>query len=123
MKSLNKQRGMSVYTVAFLILIVSFFATLMVKLGPVYMDQWYLNGMLQSMADESGTAEMSISDLRSSLSKRMLVNNVEFDAKQGLKLNTKSNPKTMVLDYSKQVHIMFNVDALVKFHKEYSLLP
>ncbi|AJQ94539.1 DUF4845 domain-containing protein [Gynuella sunshinyii] len=123
MKSLKKQRGMSVYTVAFLILIVSFFATLVVKLGPVYMDQWYLNGMLQSMADESGTAEMSISDLRNSLSKRMLVNNVEFDAKEGLKLDTKSNPKKMVLDYSKQVHIMFNVDALVKFHKEYSLLP
>ena len=123
MKSLNKQRGMSVYTVALIILVVSFFATLVVKLGPVYMDQWYLNGMLQSMADEPETESMNISDIRSGLSKRMLVNNVEFDAKEGLKLDTKSNPKKMILDYSKQVHVMFNVDALVKFYKEYPLLP
>ena len=123
MKSLTKQQGMSVYTVALVILLVSFFATLVVKLGPVYMDQWYLNGMLQSMADDPETTSMSIADIRNGLGKRMMVNNVEFDAKDGLKLDTKTNPKKMVLDYSKQVHIMFNVDALVKFRKEYPLLP
>lgn len=118
MNSLKKQRGMSFWVISLLIVVVLFFATLFVKLGPIYFDQYYLNDMVAAAGEQPGSLNKSIADIRTGLQKNLSINAVSFD----LKFLTKDKKaKVLILEYEKQVKIMFNVDAVVKFRKEYDL--
>jgi len=121
MKSLRRQQGLSMINVFLIITLVIFFATLFAKLGPIYSDHFYLDSISQEIAAEIGSKGRSISEIREQMSKNLRINNVKFDVKNGLKRDKKSGQ--LVLEYETRVHVLFNVDAVVTFKKEYSLQP
>lgn len=106
-----------------LILLISFFATLFVKISPIYTDHWYIDNVVQELSVSIATNKLSTFEITDRLKKNLMINNVVFDIKKGFKVDRTSSPIKLVIDYSKQEHIMFNVDVLISFHEEYLLQP
>lgn len=120
---MSSQRGFSVTAVIFVILLASFFGLLIVRIAPLYTDHWYVKNVVQEISADTSSKNYTAADILDRLRKNLMVNNVIFDVKSGFKIDQTTDPKKLVLDYTKQVHIMMNVDVLVSFHEEYTLQP
>ncbi len=119
----SSQRGFSVTLVIFIILLASFFGLLIVRIAPLYTDHWYVKNVVQEISADTKSSNYAAADILDRFRKNLSINNVQFDIKNGFKIDQSSDPRKLVLDYTKQVHIMSNVDVLVTFHEEYAMQP
>lgn len=120
----SRQRGFSIASITFIILLASFFGTLLVKLGPIYSDHYYLNAIVKDISLQPNMADRSIAEIRESLRKNLDVNNVKFNIKEGITMKRANDSQaTLILDYEKRVSVFFNVDAVVVFYEEYPSQP
>jgi len=119
----SSQQGVSVLGTVVLILLISFFANLIIKMSPIYTDHWYIKSVAQEISVTVGNDSMSSFELAEKMRKNLMINNVQFDIKKGFKVDGSSNPRKIIIDYTKQENIMFNVDVLISFHEEFILQP
>ncbi len=117
MVSLVKQRGMN--TLSILLLLVTFGVTLTVflRLGPVYLDNFYIKNALETLArnhpDDLG--QLSKDTIRRELGDYYSINNVRGDAAKALEIDRRQNKTLIMITYEVRVPLMGNVDAVVKF--------
>jgi len=119
----SSQQGVSVLGTVVLILLISFFANLIIKMSPIYTDHWYIKNVAQEISVTVGNDSMSSFELAEKMRKNLMINNVQFDIKKGFKVDGGSSPRKIIIDYTKQENIMFNVDVLISFHEEFILQP
>ena len=123
MNTRKKQQGFSVLNSVIVILLLTFFVTLFVKLGPIYQDNWFLKNIIRDIAATTSSEQITRTSLREQVQKNLTVNNVKFDVNEGLAIRSDVSPKRLVLKYEAQVHVMGNVDAVVIFHDEFVMQP
>ncbi len=121
MRTPGRERGMSLWSMAFLLFLVIFFGLLVVKLSGPYYDQFTLDSMIKRAIQETAGTEFSESDFRSRISKNLDINNIELDMRKSLSIDSRSNQPKVVLDYEKRIPIFGNVDVVLSFHEEYGL--
>lgn len=121
MRTPGRERGMSLWSLAFLLFLVVFFGLLTVKLAGPYYDQFTLDQMIKRAAQEMAGTEFSESEFRERINKNLNINNIELDTRKALSVETRSNDPKVVLDYEKRIHIFGNVDVVLSFHEEYGL--
>ena len=121
MRTPGRERGMSLWSLAFLLFLVVFFGLLVVKLAGPYYDQFTLDKMIERAVAEMAGSEFSESEFRSRINKNLTINNIEFNVREGMSFETRSNDPKVVLDYEKRIHIFGNVDVVLSFHEEYGL--
>jgi len=121
MKSLHRQKGLSLIGVAILAFLVIFFGLLIIKMSGSYFDQMKLNKMIENSLEGQTASRFQKADFESSMRKNMQINRIEFDIKNSLTIDKRSKPVVLVLDYEKRVHLFANVDVVMSFHEEYEL--
>ncbi len=121
MKSLNRQKGISLIGLGLLVFLIVFFGLLIVKMSGSYFDQFTIDKMIQTALDEQRVSNFSKIDFDDRMRKNLDINNLSFDAKKNIKYEKRSNPPKLVLDYEKRVHLFANVDVVMIFNKEYEL--
>jgi polyhydroxyalkanoate synthesis regulator protein len=121
MKSLKRQRGLSLLGVGLLVFLIVFFGLLIVKMSGTYMDHFTINQMIQTSLEGQSASRFSQSDFQDRLKKNMEINQISINLKEAMKINTRQSPATIVLDYEKRVHLFANVDVVMTFYEEYEL--
>lgn len=115
MLTTNKQQGFSFWGLLVLLALIAFFATIVLRLYPVYYEYFSVSSIMNRIEDE---ALASKSDIVKRLSRTMQVDNVrrvnldDFDIKK-----TKTG-FTVTLDYEDRVEMMGNLDVIAKFNKK-----
>ncbi len=114
MQKRNKQLGMGLWGVLIVLALIAFFATLVIRLYPVYYEYFSITSIMSRISKEQLNSK---SEIVQRLSKTMQIDNVsridldDFDIKQ-----TRAG-YTVTLDYEDRVHIFGNVDAIASFNK------
>lgn len=121
MAGLRKQQGLSLYGVAFLLFLVIFFGLLFVKLSGHYYDHMTLDKMISTSLSDFSAGRFDESQFKDRLQKNMQINSIRLDLKKDLKINKRSQPIVIELNYEKRVHLMGNVDAVLSFSETYEL--
>lgn len=119
----SSQGGFSVFAVIVVILLASFFGLLIVRITPLYTDHWYVKNVVDEIAADTRSSDLNVNGVLDRLRKNLMINNVQFDVKNDFKIDQTVSPNKLILDYTKQVNIMSNVDVLVSFHEEFTLQP
>ncbi|WP_119394010.1 DUF4845 domain-containing protein [Salinibius halmophilus] len=117
---MSKQRGFSLYAIAFWIALASFAGLLFVKFMPIYADQFYLNGFFEDVIEESYAEDFGKNELLTRIQRRMQINNLD---NIDLKDVTKFDGEQIIVEYTVQTHIIYNIDAVVSFSKTYNWNP
>jgi len=115
---LNRQRGWTVWGLAFVLLIISFFSLLGLKLFPAYLTNMKLSRALNKIASESDVGSATKRDIISRLEKTLYIDYADEDINLGdaLTIDKGKYGMTLILDYKITVHIAYNVSALIEFH-------
>lgn len=121
MKTPLHQRGASTVGILVAVLFFASLLTLVIKLGPAYLDDYTVKGALEGLDGEEGLSEMTPADVRRLVTKRLSVNNVDgFNAKD-INIEKDGDLVIISLDYEVRTHVVSNVDAVINFSHFYEL--
>jgi len=121
LSAMKRQDGASALTVLVMVLFFGSLLTLVIKLGPVYLDDITIQEALESLEGTEGLSRMGPAEVRRLINKRLSVNNVRgFDAKS---ITVEKDGELVVIkvDYEVRNNIFKNVDTVVHFKHEYEM--
>ena len=118
MKPLNKQRGLTMPTVAALFALLAFFVLVAVTLFPIYMEHFNVSSHIKRVGHDARMAEMSKEELRKTLLSRFGIDDVKNVERQDISITDIPGGYLIEVDYEVRKNFMGNVDIVVFFHDE-----
>ena len=102
-----------------LVALIGGVGTLAVRLIPHYIDYATIVSLVEELPADQ-VHQMAFSDIRTSLKKRFLINNIrDLDPAKILKIERKRDGTSLVLDYERREPLVYNVDLILAFHREF----
>ncbi|OUS17159.1 hypothetical protein A9Q88_04840 [Gammaproteobacteria bacterium 50_400_T64] len=114
----NKQRGLSGLSLLVVLAVAGFFLTIATRVGPLYLDNSFVNAALQSLQNES-VHTLSDRQIRRKLSDYFTVNNVRDVNVRDLVIKRNKTATVVRLDYERRINFLANVDVVVVFENVY----
>ena len=115
------QRGMSYWTVLSVVSLIALFIKVAATIGPVYLDYFALDKMLQAKFRDPQVDAFEIKQFTSDLSAQMDRNNMRDRKVEDLMVIRREGNKTIVeLDYEERRNLMSNLDVVAHFKKSYT---
>ncbi|MFW5825041.1 MAG: DUF4845 domain-containing protein [Marinobacter sp.] len=121
MKQPSHQRGASTLGILVAVLFFGSLLTLVIKLGPVYLDDYTVQGALEGLDGEEGLSDMTPADVRRLVTRRLSVNNIDGFSAKDIKIEKDGDTVILSLDYEVRTHVVSNVDAVISFSHFYEL--
>jgi len=116
-KSPVKQAGISAITLLILTLCIVSALILVVKITPSYMEYFTLESVMDSFAKDYSGKNISQSDLRQSLRKRLHVNNIQSVKDIDIRISDESKKTRISIDYDVKRHLIGNIALVMNFSK------
>lgn len=121
LNSMSRQGGASALVVLVMVLFFGSLLTLLIKIGPAYMDDYTIQEALENLDGTEGLSQMGPAQVRTLINKRLSVNNVRgFDAKD-ISVDKDGGLVLINVDYEVRTNIFRNVDAIVHFQHNYEM--
>ena len=114
----HKQRGLSALGILLVLTIAGFFLTIATTIGPLYLDNSFVNAALQSLSSEP-IHKLSDGKIRRRLQDSFTINNVRDVNAKDTVIERKKTATIVSLDYERRVHFFANVDIVVVFENTY----
>lgn len=116
MRNRKTQKGMTMWSLLFVLAVLGFFLFLGFKLFPPYLDDFKVKSALDSLAKQSDVGALSKAAMAESLRRRFDIDNIHgVDVGKYLAVETRGRTKMIRLNYQAVVPLMFNVSALLEF--------
>jgi len=121
LSGMGRQGGASALTMMVMVLFFGGLLTLVIKLGPAYLDDLTIQEALESLDGTEGLSQMGPAQVRTLINKRLSVNNVRgFDAKN-VSVDKDGELVVIKVDYEVRNNLFSNVDTVVHFKHEYEM--
>lgn len=115
MKLPTKQTGMTAISMLLLLIIAGFFALLVMKMGPIYLENYKVKTVLSALESESMIGKKSISEVRQLIDRRLYINEVRRLTAKDIKVKKADGKLRVEIVYEVREHIAANVDAIMSF--------
>jgi len=123
MKAQRYSRGITLLGFLIMLCVAGFFAYVVMKLVPVYIEYFGVVKAMEQIKNEPGASQKSVEEIRRDL-------NVKFDLQyvdekdippQAIQLKREATGPTLRIAYEKRVPFMYNIDLVASFDKSVSL--
>jgi hypothetical protein len=113
--NLRSQRGVSKMGLLLVAVLLGFFFTFGLKVGPIYVDHNLIVGLCQDLIDNGEANNMTVSDLRNRVSSTLRINNItDFDL-SSIRMRKESDEAIITVAYEKRVPLIANLDIVAVF--------
>ncbi len=119
---LAKQRGMTGLGWLTVLALIGFFALLVLKLAPIYMDHYQVASSVKSLEKEPLITRKSPAEIRNLLKRKLKINYVTDLPKDAIKIRKTGGVLKVDVDYQKKEHFFANIDFLVTFKENIELV-
>ncbi|OEY66906.1 DUF4845 domain-containing protein [Marinobacter sp. X15-166B] len=119
--AMARQRGASGLTMLVFVLFFGSLLALLIKLGPIYMDDLTIQEIFEGLDGTQGLAAMGPAEVRSVINKRLGVNNVRQLDANAITIDKDGQVVRIKVDYATSTNLFRNVDAVVSFNHEYEI--
>jgi len=123
MKAHRYSRGITLLGFIIMLCVAGFFAYIVMKLVPVYVEYFGVVKAMEQVRNEPGAAQKSVEEIRRDL-------NVKFDLQyvdekdippQAIQVKREATGPTLRIAYEKRVPFMYNIDLVASFDKTVNL--
>lgn len=123
MKSTRKQQmGASFFSVMITLIVAGFLFSIAFKLYPAYLDFNTIDSVLTQVSTDRDELKKGVRGIKLDLTKKFRINQVKLPNKEALVITKKKGVIYFTLDYEIRVPMFYNVDAMVKFEKQYEAI-
>ena len=115
MKNYNKQRGVTMVTIAAGLALLAFFVLIAVTLMPVYIENFSVSSHVSRIGKDLRSSEMSKEEVRKALLKRFGIDDVKSVAREDISITDIAGGYKVEVDYEVRKNFLGNVDVVVYF--------
>ncbi|WP_222842121.1 DUF4845 domain-containing protein [Endozoicomonas montiporae] len=119
----SRQKGLSLFSTLIAIMVGGVVFTAVVKLGPLYMDDYAIARVLKSLDDKPGIASAGVPEVKEWLNKGLKTNLVELDPKEIRVKQDRYDGVMVDIDYERRIKFIRNVDLIVSFEHDWKVKP
>lgn len=113
MKSITRQRGMTLIGWIMTLTVIGFFALFAIRLTPVFLEY---QSVVSSMSQlKELPAQASIVDIRRSLDKSLYINGVDDVEARDFDIRKEGGGTVVAIEYESRTGFIANIDLLVSF--------
>ncbi len=120
----KRQRGISFLSLIAIAGMLGFAVVLGLKLIPIYMDSWKIDGVMEAVISESGIDDQSRQEVISSLLKRLDINAADAvnytNYKESLTVIKRKKKVTINIFYRVETPLIGNLRLVAEFDKSVS---
>jgi Domain of unknown function (DUF4845) len=124
MSFITRQRGLSFLGLVALVGILGFAAVIGLKLVPIYMDSWKIDGVIESVIKEPGITQQSRQEVIELVLKRLDINAVDAvnykNYKESLTVSKRKNNTSINVNYRIETPLIGNLSLVADFEKSVS---
>mgnify|MGYP000730506146 CR=1 FL=1 len=122
---MNKQRGMTLISWVFVLGIIAFFATLVIRLLPMYQEYYGVVRIMENMKVELQDNKMTKAQVKSMLGKRFNTGYIESVKNENIEMtrDRQSHVSGIAIDYEVRVPFIAQVSLVGHFQKEINIDP
>ncbi|PKM10371.1 MAG: DUF4845 domain-containing protein [Gammaproteobacteria bacterium HGW-Gammaproteobacteria-3] len=113
---LNRQQGITLISLIFILGVIAFFTLLVLKIGPIYLDHSKVTNALAALEQTPDLETQDKNQIWSSLDKRFNLNYVYDVTKNDVKISKRGNYVKVEIEYEVVKKIAGNLSVLVEFH-------
>jgi len=117
----KRQRGMSFLGLVAIVGILGFSFVIGLKLIPIYMDSWKIDGIMNAVISEAGIKEQSRQEVINTMLKRLDIDAVEAvnyrNYKEALTVTKRKNNMTINIFYRVETPLIGNLTLVAEFDK------
>jgi len=122
MNSPKKQKGLTLLSLTFVIIVLGFFLLLILKIGPVYLNHSKVIHAVEGVINSTDAESKSVHEVKQSLNKRLDMNYVDnFDTHKDLEIKSQNRYLKITVDYEVVVDLFSNISALIYFKEEFEI--
>lgn len=121
LSAIGRQKGASALVVLIVVLFFGSLLSLLIKLGPAYMDDLTIQEALEGLNGTEGLSQMGPAQVRTLINKRLSVNNIRGFNTRDIEIEKDGDRVVINLDYEVRNHIFRNVDAVIHFKHNYEM--
>ncbi|TDU25866.1 uncharacterized protein DUF4845 [Panacagrimonas perspica] len=118
-KSLKRQRGMGWFGLTFLFGTIAFFAIIVIKVGPLYLNQGNVIKVVKGVADSPDYANASPQEIRTTLERRWDIDYINQIDDKDVKIKRSANGRMLSYDYEARVNLFYNVFVVIHFKDDF----
>lgn len=115
------QRGASTLGILVAILFFGSLLTLLIKIGPIYLDDFTIQESIEGLDGTKGLSTMSARDVHKLINKRLSINNVRNLDPKAVTVKAEGNEVQVSVEYEVRTGVVSNVDAVVHFRHDYEM--
>jgi len=119
--SAKNQRGLTLITIVFILVVAGFFVMLGLKIGPIYMNHSKVVNALAAVESMPDIRTMSKREISTSLYKRFNMNYVTKVNDNDILIVKQEGYTKVEIEYERVEKIMGNLSVLVEFYEVFEL--
>lgn len=112
---MKKQSGVGALGLVFILLGIAFVTLLVLKLAPVYLENWSIKKVLSAMQKDPEVANMSPKEIRASFDRRASIDNIQAVKGEDLDINRDAGVTSIQAAYAVKVPLFANVNVCIDF--------
>ena len=112
---MTNQKGITLFGMALVAIVIVFAAVLVMKLVPPYIDYWAVKKVLTVMGNDPDLKGKSVQDVRNSFSKRAGIDNITSIKSGDLEITKDGGEVLVEAKYRVEVPIVANITACLDF--------
>ncbi|MBL1276222.1 MAG: DUF4845 domain-containing protein [Ectothiorhodospiraceae bacterium] len=118
----QRQRGLTGIAIALILVLIAFFAMVLIRLFPVYMEHFNVTTHLKSLAEEVGASKKTNVEIIATLVKRFDLDDVKHVTSDDIFIEREKGGLVIVaIEYEVRTPAMANIDMVVSFVDEVEL--
>lgn len=118
----NKQSGMTYMGVLLLLIVFAFFAVVLVRIVPLYLENFKVQSVLKALHEDQETAKLPAAEIEERLLTRLDINDVEHVGKDHIKISRDKGKLVVTVNYEARVPLFVNLDLVAKFNDDMELV-
>jgi len=113
----RRQNGMTYLGMLIMLIVIAFFAIVLIKVAPLYMEHFKVKSSLDSLAQEAKDDQSVLSpiEVEKHLLNRLSINDVQHVTKNDIKITREGRKMVVEVDYEARVTLFDNLDLVARF--------
>ena len=112
---MNKQKGASMYGILMMLVMITLFFTVALKVAPIYIDHNMITGIAQELIDNGQADNMTLSEVRTTISNNLRINQVQGFDLDNIRMRKENNQAIISIAYETRIELVANLDIIATF--------
>lgn len=111
----HRQRGLGMWGLMFVFLVIGFVALVTMKCLPIYLNQLKVETAVTAIADDSNYSKATPFEIRRALQRRWDIDDVKHLKTKDIKIQRTDNTRMLSYDYEVKVGLFANISIVIQF--------